>query len=156
MQSEKWCPSHKFFYVLFSLIQSFLLGFSWSPDFIVSKNKSTSNKEATSISDKTMSYLYKNINLLWYNVIRWSSHICKKIGKVVTKLNGVKVNVTYFLNGPVFNLLFYCHIVLYWEKVTSHDKFNNKSKLYEKYQRFNAIDGSVDMLKNSRISKNIN
>ena len=38
----------------------------------------------------------------------------------MTKLNGVKnaiIRVTQFLNGPMFNLLFYCHITLYWEKV---------------------------------------
>ena len=28
------------------------------------------------------------------------------------------IQVTYFLNGPMFNLLFYCHIIFYWEKVT--------------------------------------
>ena len=68
-------------------------------------SKSTSKKETTTVSETTTSYLYKNniipllsqcwlfihtcvsINsimskdvifyLLWYNVIRWSSHICK-------------------------------------------------------------------------------
>ena len=110
--------------------------------------------------------------LLWHNVIRWSSHICKKsfshsidslwnlvndTGDVmeydwqkVTKLNGVKnaiMQVTYFLNGSMFNLLFCCHFVLYWEKVASYEKFNHKSKLYGKFQRFNAINGSVEMLK---------
>ena len=59
----------------------------------------------------------------------------------VTKLNGVKnaiMQVTCFLNSPVFNLLFCCHIVLYLEKVTSYEKFNHKSKLNGKFQRFNA------------------
>ena len=66
-------------------------------------------------------------------------------------LNGVKnalVQVTYFLNGFMFNLLFYCHITLYWEKVTSYEKFNHKSKLYGKFQRFNATDGTMKILKN--------
>ena len=63
------------------------------------------------------------------------------------QLNGIKLNVTYILNGLMFNLLFSCDIILYWEKVTSHDKFNHKSKLYGKCQRFNATDGSTDMLK---------
>ena len=34
----------------------------------------------------------------------------------VTKLNGVKngiMQVTYFLNDPMFNLLFYCYIIFY-------------------------------------------
>ena len=55
------------------------------------------------------------------------------------------MQVTYFLNGPAFFLLFYCHITLYWEKVTSYE--NHKLKLYGKFQRFNAIDGSMEMLK---------
>ena len=57
------------------------------------------------------------------------------------------MQVTYFLNGPLFTLLFCCHFVLYWEKVTSYEKFNHKSKLYGKFQRFNAIDGSIELLK---------
>ena len=54
-------------------------------------------------------------------------------------LNGVKnalMQVTYFLNGLMFNLLFYCHITLYWEKVTSYEKFNQTWKLYRKSQHF--------------------
>ena len=35
------------------------------------------------------------------------------------------MQVTYFLNGPVVNLLFYCQIILYLEKVTSYEKCNN-------------------------------
>ena len=55
---------------------------------------------------------------------------------------------TYFLNGLMFNLLFYCHITLYWEKVTSYEKSNHDSKLQGKFQRFNATDGTMKMLKN--------
>ena len=36
------------------------------------------------------------------------------------KWDGMKnaiMQVTYFLNSPVFNLLFYCHIILDWEKL---------------------------------------
>ena len=36
------------------------------------------------------------------------------------------MQMTYFWNGPMFNLLFYCHIVLYWENVTSYEKFSNR------------------------------
>ena len=72
--------------------------------------------------------------LLWYNVIRWISHIRKKSSflslysllvnntrkvleqnwQSVTKLNRVKnaiMQVTYLLNGPMFNFLFLCRIV---------------------------------------------
>ena len=43
----------------------------------------------------------------------------------VTQVNGMKnpiMKMTYFLNGPMVNLLLYCHIIIYWEKVTSHGK----------------------------------
>ena len=56
----------------------------------------------------------------------------------------VIMQVTYFLNDPMFTLLFCCHFVLYCEKVTSYERFNHKSKLYGKFQRFNAIDGSIE------------
>ena len=64
VQSKKWCPSHKFFYVLFSVTQSlFLLDFSSSPGNITaaSNKKSTSKKVPTSISEITMKYLYENV-----------------------------------------------------------------------------------------------
>ena len=69
----------------------------------------------------------------------------------MTKLIEVKtatMEVTYFLNSPMSNLLFYCFIILYWEKVTSYEKF----RLTLTFQRFNAIDGSIKILKNSWIS----
>ena len=70
------------------------------------------------------------------------------------------MRVTYFLNGPMFNFLFYCHLILYWEKVTSCKKLATilplKSKLSGKLHRFSAIDGSIEMLKNKSISKNNN
>ena len=60
------------------------------------------------------------------------------------------------LNGPMFNLLFYCHIILFWEKSVFVRNLSTilplKSKLCGKFQCFNAIDGSIEMLKNSWIS----
>ena len=51
VQSKKWYHSHKFFCVLFSVKQSFRLGFSWSYDNITANNKKrTSKKEPTSVS----------------------------------------------------------------------------------------------------------
>ena len=118
--------------------------------------------------------------LLWHNVIRWRSHICKKSvfnpkiflswwslvnnteevmeynWRSVTKLNGVKnaiMQVIYIVNGPMFNLLFCCHIVWYWEKVASYKECNHKSKLYGKFQRFDAIDGSTERLKMVKFAK---
>ena len=46
----------------------------------------------------------------------------------MTKLSGVKnaiMQVIYLLNGSIFDLLFYCHIILYREKVTSYEKFSH-------------------------------
>ena len=92
----------------FSVTQALsLLGFSWSPDNITANNKkSTFKKELSSVSEMTMQHLHKNIIIpllcqcelfiqhvclriqlyqivifypLWYNVIRWSSHIRKKL-----------------------------------------------------------------------------
>ena len=37
----------------------------------------------------------------------------------------VIMQVTYVLNVPMFNLLFFCHFVLYWGKVTSYEKFSH-------------------------------
>ena len=95
----------------------------------------------------------KNLLLSHSIVSKWS----------VTKLNDVKnaiMQETYFLNGPILNLLFYCHIILCWEKVTSYEKFSQilplKSKLSRKIQRFDVKDGSIEMLKNNWISKIFN
>ena len=70
------------------------------------------------------------------------------------------MQVTYFLNGPMINLLLYCHIILYWEKATSYEKLSHsltfETQIVWKIQRFNAIDGSTKMLKYSWISKAFN
>ena len=60
---KKWCPSHKFLYVLFPVTQSlFLRGFSSSPGNITASiKKSTFKKVPTSISEMTINYLHKNI-----------------------------------------------------------------------------------------------
>ena len=48
--------------------------------------------------------------------------------------------MTYSLNGPVINLLFYCHIVLYWEKVTSYDKFSHRLILEDQIGEFHYLN----------------
>ena len=53
----------------------------------------------------------------------------------------------------MFNLLFYFHIILYWEEATI---LPLKSKLSVKFQCFDAIDGIMEMLKYSSITKNFN
>ena len=102
VQWKKWCLSHKFLYVPFSVTQSlFLLDFSSSADNITASiKKSTLKKVPTSISEITIEYLHKNIiipphgqsglliqnvslkiqlrlkmwvfYLLWYNMLSWS------------------------------------------------------------------------------------
>ena len=44
VQPKKWCSSHKLFYLLFSVTQSFLLEFPWSPDNITVNNKKNKYK----------------------------------------------------------------------------------------------------------------
>ena len=68
--------------------------------------------------------------------------------------------VTYFLNGPMFNLFFFA-ILFYIERRWHLTRklltiLPLKSKLSGKSQRFNALDRSIKMLKNSWIFKNIN
>ena len=50
-----WCPTHKFFYVLYSVTQSlYLFGFSWSSDNTTASNKKgTFKKDPTSVSEIT-------------------------------------------------------------------------------------------------------
>ena len=65
VQSKKWYPSHKFLHVLFPIIQSFLLGFSWSSDSITASNqKCTAKKEFSTVSEITIQYLHKDIKIL--------------------------------------------------------------------------------------------
>ena len=64
VQSKKWYPSHRFFCVLFSVTQSFLLGFSWGSDIITGNNKKcTPKKEPYSVSELTIQYLHTNIKI---------------------------------------------------------------------------------------------
>ena len=93
---------------------------------------------ATCVSKNSIVYHDVIFYLLWYNMIRSSSHIRKNSSFLFVKLTkcdkfewGEKCHyqVTYFLNGPIFNLLFFCHIVLYWEKVTSYEKFSHNLTL---------------------------
>ena len=50
VQPKNWCPSYKFFYVLFSVTHSFLLGFSWSTDNIITSNKKNTSKSLINVS----------------------------------------------------------------------------------------------------------
>ena len=105
--SKSRCLSRKFFFVLFSVTPSlFLLGFSQSSHNITASSKSSaSRKKPTSVSKITLQNLHKNVipllcqcglfihtcmsknsivtkdlifYLLWYGVVRWSSHLFKK------------------------------------------------------------------------------
>ena len=76
----------------------------------------------------------------------------------MTQVNGMKnviMQVTDFLKGAMVNLLFYYHI-LWLLKRNLAIILPLKSKLSGKFQRFNAIDGNIEMLKYSWISKNFN
>ena len=60
VQSKKWCPSHKFFFVLFSVTQSFLLGFSWSSDNITVSKKKNTFKEGFWLSCESILFSMSN------------------------------------------------------------------------------------------------
>ena len=121
--------------------------------------------------------------LLWYNVIRWSSHIYEKSFlsfhsllflenntwklieqnwyKVGHRWMGWKkaiMQVTCFLNSPMVNFLFYCHIILYWKKVTFYENFSQNTtievQIVWKISAFQRYWWKYQMLKNSWISKN--
>ena len=105
----------------------------------------------------------KNLLFSLYTVSLWrlvnnKGQVLRWNWQSVTKANGVK-NVIMkwrnFLNGPMFNLLFYIERkwLLTRKLVTI---LPLKFKLSRKFQRFNAIDRSIKMLKNSWIFKNIN
>ena len=67
------------------------------------------------------------------------------------------MQVTYFLNGSVVNMLLRSYIerkLLLKRNLATILPL--KFKLSGKFQRFNAINGSIQMLKNSPISKNFN
>ena len=73
------------------------------------------------------------------------------------------MQVIYFLNGPIFIYLFiylFIHLFIYFVILIYNDRkgllMRNlgailllKSKLSEKFQRFNGIYRSIEMLKNS-------
>ena len=40
---------------------------------------------------------------------------------------GKKYHSAYFLNGSIFNVLFHCHIISYWDKMTSDEKFSHNA-----------------------------
>ena len=74
----------------------------------------------------------------------------------MTKLNEVKtaiIQVTYFLNGLMPNLLFCCLIILIQRKWFPMRNFFKilrlKFKFSGKFKLFNAINGSTKMLKDS-------
>ena len=60
--------------------------------------------------------------------------------------NGI-MQVTYILNGPMDNLLLYCHIILYWQRVTSNEKFSNSLYFEVCLENFNV---SVPLLEVSK------
>ena len=102
VKPKKSCPSHKFFRIHFSVPQSFRLCVSWSShNNAASNNKNTPKRLYLYIWDNyvlsaqthynfpTLSTWFANTCLsenaiaelfyfLWYNVIRWSSHVYKK------------------------------------------------------------------------------
>ena len=80
---------------------------------------------------------------LWQRWMRWDIPLCKW---------------HTFLNDPIFNLLVSCHIIeRKWLLMRNLAIIlSSKSKLSRKFQRFNTTDESIEILKNSWISRNLN
>ena len=123
--------------------------------------------------------------LLWYNVIHWSNHTYKKssflsfnnllfsvnnTGKVMSKTDKVwyrwrewKMPLCKLHTFWMAAWLICCFIVMFFYIERKWLLMRNiatilplKSKFSGKFQCFSAIDGSIEMLKNSWISKNLN
>ena len=82
---------------------------------------------------------WKKVTLDWrwyFGVLKWNylfslfgSH---KWGTQLLQVNGMKnaiTQVTYYLNGTIVNLFFYCDIILYWKKVTCYERFSHTFNL---------------------------
>ena len=79
------------------------LGFSWSSDNItVSKKKSTSRKEPTSLSKITISYLHKNIIILLFCQCGLSIHTCVSKNSVVSKDLIFSFNITWCDEAAIY------------------------------------------------------
>ena len=118
---KKWCPSHKFLSVLFSVTQfSFLPGFSSSPGNITASIKqNTSKKVPTSISEITIKYLHKNLRI---------PPLCQSglfIQNVSLKIQ-LLLEMWFFLPPLMWSaklkLLFSFSIVSYWSLVNKTGK----------------------------------
>ena len=121
--------------------------------------------------------------LLWYNVIRWSSHICKKssflafysfLVKSSGNMKWQSESITVWQSWMGWKttlckwhtfwmvpclICYFIVISFFIEKKrifirNSATILPLKSKLFRKFQRFNAIDGRIKMLINNWISKN--
>ena len=115
VQLKNWCPSYKFFYVLFSVTQSFLLGFSWSSDNIpVRAIRRTSKNEPTCISEITISYLHKNIVIPLLCQCRCLYiDVCLKIQLCLKMWFSTSFDTTWYGEAAIYtkNLLFSLSIV---------------------------------------------
>ena len=66
--------------------------------------------------------LPSNSIVSWWCFVNDTGEVVKENWQKVTSwVKNAIMQVKYFLNGPMFNLLFY------WEKVTSYEKISNKS-----------------------------
>ena len=123
VQSKKWCPSHKFFYVLFSVTQSlFLLGFSWSLDSITASNKkNTSKKEPTSVSEVTTIFAPKKFNST--NLSMWVVYATSvsKNSVMYQDVIFTSFDTTWYAEAAIYakHLLFSLSIVSFWSLVNN-------------------------------------
>ena len=86
-------------------------------------------------------------------VLKWSLQTVTE----VNRMKNIIIQVTYFLKVSMVNVVLLSYIKRKcFLKKNLATILTLKSKLSEKFQSFNTIDGRFEMLKNSWISKNFN
>ena len=95
------------------------------------------------------------VKLTKYEKVEWGEK-CHYASDMVFFLSLIEKKGIF--NGPMFNLLFYCHIIERKWLLMRHLSIilPLKSKYFRKFQRFNTIDESIEILRNSWILKNFN
>ena len=101
VQPKKWCSSHKFFYVLFSVTQSFLFGFSWSSDNIARSNK----KNTSGSLSVYLRQLYNNVGCLYI-------HVCLKMLLYLKMEFFTSFDITWYAEVAIYTKFIFSHSIV--------------------------------------------
>ena len=103
VQPKKWCPSHKFFYVLFLVTQFFLLGFSCSSDNTTANNKKNTSK-SISVYLRQLYNICTKISLFHYftNMGCLYIHVCLKIRLCLKMRFSTSFDITWYAEAVIY------------------------------------------------------